>query len=487
MTALITKVFANPSVPQKSPFETEAVLLRDIDSVMELDRSDVFCHELISSPGKTSVAEELITNLSLHDAVSLAIKNHLQTRTARARVEEARGLKWQSASPLLPHVDAGISQKRTGRENLEALGFKGGGLIGPFNTFDARFQLTQSVLDLSAFARYLAGRNDYRIAEYREVLTEQKVTVMTTLAYLEALRAFGEYKAAQADYALAVRLFSQAENQQKAGISTGVDVARADTRVAEENFRVAQAVAVLHDAFLTMQRLTGLLYTSQIRLVNTLRFFEEPVFSMDEAIGIAREERLELKIARESVRASKHELSAARAEVLPKVAFSGNAGLSGITPDDHDRFVGEGMLVARMPIFQGGEIAGQIKSASSRRTQEEIMRDDLVRQVEEDVHMSLWAVETSFEQVKAAGKTVLLARRELEMARHRFTEGVGDNVEVVSAQTKVAQAKEVYLSALTQYHTSRINFYFAMGKTEAFSLSPALNAGTKGGQKEMPS
>ncbi len=434
-------------------------------------------------PGRQFEVKPLITDLGLQAAVELALKNHVMTQTARAHVQEMRGRKWQAASALLPHVSASISQTRTGRTNLEALGFKGGGLIGPYNTFDMRFRLTQSVLDVSAFARYLASRKDLRAAEYSENLDTQKVTVLTTLAYLEALRAYGEYKASLADRELALRLLTQARNQQKAGIATGVDVARADTRVAEENFRMAQAETSLHDAFLSVQRLTGLPYTSNIRLVDSLRFFDEPAYTIEEAVDEARVQRLELKIADESVSASRRELIAAKSEMLPKVGFTGDLGMSGITPHNDDRFTGGGTFEAHMPVLTGGEIAGRIKTAKSRWQQQEILRDDLMRQVEEDVHMSLWTMETSLEQVKAAGKTVLLARRELEMAEHQFTEGVGDNVEVVSAQAKVAEAKKNYLAALTQYHTARINFYYSMGRTGFFSLSPAANPETQGEQE----
>ena len=115
-------------------------------------------------------------------------------------------------------------------------------------------------------------------------------------------------------------------------------------------------------------------------------------------------------------------------------------------------------------------IHGETKEASSQKRQEEIYFDDLKRQVEEDVYMALWTIETSMEQVNAAGQVVELSVRELELASHRFAEGVGDNVEVVNAQTVLEQSRDEYIAALTQYHAARINWYFALGKADSFYL-----------------
>ena len=132
------------------------------------------------------------------------------------------------------------------------------------------------------------------------------------------------------------------------------------------------------------------------------------------------------------------------------------------------------MFSINMPIFEGGLIKGKVQEALSQKRQMEIQYGDLKRQVEEDVHLAVWTIETSIEQVKAAGKVVALAQRELKLANHRFAEGVGDNVEVVNAQTILAQAEDEYVSALAQYHTARMNLYFSLGKTESFYLQETL-------------
>jgi len=453
-----------------NPENPEIELPGAVEHVLGLDQIEIFRpqHEPFEAGKETSLSE--FVDLSLNLAIQLALKNHLLMKLAREKIGESEGLAWQSASALLPHMFASLAQQRTWRMNLTAMGFKQGGLVGPFNTFDARFSLAQKLLDLSAVSRFQAGQVGVQIARYQEKLAEQKVTLLAAMAYLEALRSYGEFKAAQADLELAERLLEQARRQHAVGIATGVDVARAETQVAEKKLRLEKSLADVHDAYIQLQRVVDVSFLSPVRLLNSLCFVNEIPVDAESAVGEALRDRLESQIARDQIRASRFKLNEARAEFLPKIEFTGDYGLSGTAPDDHDRSVGNVLFRATMPVFESGQIYGQIKEASAKKRQEEFNYTDLRRQIEEDVRLALWTLETGIEQVRAASKVVALAQREFELANHRFSQGLGDNVEVVSAQTTLAQARDTYISALTSYHAARINLYFSLGKTESFFL-----------------
>jgi outer membrane protein TolC len=89
-------------------------------------------------------------------------------------------------------------------------------------------------------------------------------------------------------------------------------------------------------------------------------------------------------------------------------------------------------------------------------------------QVEEDVRLAFSALRTTSEQVAAAQQSVVLAERELEMARDRFRAGVGDNVEVVTAQAALSDARSAEVTALAQYNAARLNLAAALGRAERF-------------------
>ena len=242
------------------------------------------------------------SSLSIRQAIELAIQNNLTSKLARAGTEAARGQALQAAAGLLPRIAASAQQLHVYKVNLEAQGFSAGGpisnpLLGPFNSFDARLQLAQSLLDLNAFWTMRAGRAGRRIAALQEGLAREQVAAAAALAYLEAQRAQRAVAAAQADLTLSESLLKLARDQHAAGISTGIDVARAETERAQENLRLIRAQVAVYQADLRLKRVVGLPLDKPISLPDLPRVELTGLPPADKALGQANHDRFELQIA----------------------------------------------------------------------------------------------------------------------------------------------------------------------------------------------
>ena len=104
-------------------------------------------------PPPSSTADALA--LTLDDAIARGLKNNLAALRADAAIGAAAGRRWQALSALLPTASVDGSAVRQ-VINLAAFGFTAPGfpeIIGPFNVFDGRIRLSQSVVDLSALDR----------------------------------------------------------------------------------------------------------------------------------------------------------------------------------------------------------------------------------------------------------------------------------------------------------------------------------------------
>lgn len=412
--------------------------------------------------------------LSLEEAIQIAIKNNLTTLLAGERRREAEGLRQEARSALLPNI-SGTAYQASVTQNLAALGFQPGTFpgitntfIGPFNNFDARARLVQNIFNLSAIKNYQAGRAGVRVAEYEEQLAREQVASGTALIYLEALRTGRAVAAAQANVELAATLVKLAEDQRDAGVATGVDVTRAQVRLAEERVRLAQAQTASEEAMLNLQRVVGLPLGAPLTLTDTLRFTEEPTPATESLIEQAGQNRPEVRIAQEQIKVNKLEREAARAEYLPSVEFVGDYGVSGITPNDTALPTRRAAVQLNVPIFNGGLTRGREAVAASRQRQAELEFGNVRGQVEQDVRLSLATLRTAAEQVRASDESERLAQRELGMARDRFRAGVGDNLEVINAQTALANARDAQVTALARYNAARLNLAAATGRAEAF-------------------
>jgi outer membrane protein TolC len=411
--------------------------------------------------------------LSLQEAIQLSIANNLDTRLAGERRNEAAGAKIQALAALMPNVTASASQA-SNTVNLASQGLTPAifpiptPFLGPFNSFDARFQFAQSVFNLSSIRNFQSAQVGARLAGLQEKLAREQVASLASLAYLNALRSQSDVGTAQANLNLAKSLLELANNQKNAGVATGVDVTRAETRVADQETRLAQAETTEQTAMLNLLRVTGLPLDGRPELTDPLEFDAQPAPVVDVALQTAAQDRVEIAIAEQEVKRLAYERKAAQAELYPSVDFVANYGSSGAQMNElalPTRSVGARLTI---PIFNGGATAGRIKSARSRETQGQLRLDDTRRQVEQDVRNTLQTLETGVKQVHSARQQVKLAERELEQSRDRFSAGVGDNIEVLNAQTALENARNAQVSALTAYNSARINLAAALGRAEAF-------------------
>jgi outer membrane protein len=413
------------------------------------------------------------TQLSVETAIQLAIQNNLATLLAAERKREADGVKRQALAPLLPNL-YGTSYQADVTENLAALGFQGQNFpglstfVGPFRNFDARAHLVQTIFDLSALRNYEAGKAAVHAAEFEESLAREQVAAGTTLLYLELIRTERNVLSAEANVQLAQALLKLAQDQRNAGVATGLDVARAETRVAQEQVRLARSHTMVEEARLSLQRVIGLPLGQALVLTDQLVITEEPVPAVEIATAEAARDRPEIKIAEAEIRQTQLERSAVHAEYLPSLEFVGDYGISGITPTESALPTRRAAIQLNVPIFNGGRTQGRLSIASSRERQAELQFGNVRGQVEEDVRLALVTIRTATAQVRAAQDAVRLAQREVEMSQDRFRAGVTDNLEVISALTGLANARDEETNAMAQYKAARINLAAALGHAESF-------------------
>jgi outer membrane protein TolC len=185
-------------------------------------------------------------------------------------------------------------------------------------------------------------------------------------------------------------------------------------------------------------------------------------------VTTAENERVEVHVAQAEMTASQYDARATRAEQLPSLEFLGDYGISGITPVTSALPTRRYAVQLNVPIFNGGLTRGRIQVASSREQEAALQLASTRGQVEEDVRLAYAALRTTADTVRAADQSVILAERELEMARDRFRAGLGDNIELVTAQTTLANARLDQVSALAAYNAARLNLAAALGRAQTF-------------------
>ena len=440
----------------------------------------------------TGAARTLATapaRLSLPEAVAIGLDNNLTTLLAAERAEEARALRQQVRSFLLPNLSGtAFQQNRT--LNLAAQGLapagadmSGGGaggtppaaspipaFIGPFNTFDARLNLSQALLNLAALREYKSSKAAVQVADLNAQLAREQVATFVALAYLTTQRSTLEVAAARADVALAENLRELAVKQRNAGVANGIDVVRAESRLTQERLRLVQTEANAEQTSLDLARAVGLPQGSAPVLTDTLGANPETAPPLETALPQALSARLDTRIAERTIEQRLLERRSRAAARYPVISAAGDYGQSASTPFQNDRATRTYGVLLSVPVFDGGYTRGRVNAALSQQRQAELALGNTRGQVEQDVRQALLGWRLATEQVRASDEQYRLAARELELATQRFRAGVADNTEVLRAQAGLANARALRVQARAQFGMARLNFAAATGVAQAFRL-----------------
>lgn len=419
------------------------------------------------------VAANSVHTLSMHEAIDQAIHHNVNMLLSRAKQQEVASGQGQARAALLPQLSADIGQSRQ-KVNLAAQGFPtsfpGVDPVVTFNMFQARVQLRQSLINVSDWQRYASARAASRAAADKTRATREQIAARAAIDYVSTLRARQAVKSAQADVSLARHLAQLAKDKHDAGLASGVDVTRAQTALAQRKVALAQAQTQADRAAILLARVTGLPLGTQIALTSSLKLAPATVPPTQAAIRTALHNRPEIQLASSRLDAAQHRLSAAHSERLPTLSLTGAYGRTGNTPVMHREETYRIGAQVNIPIFSGGAIHSAEDKATSQLRQARLQQRDTHDQVEQDVRLSLRTLKTSTQRLQAARDNRDLAKRELKQSRDRFAAGVGDNIEVVHAQTALANAHSGLAAALAQYASARVNLATALGNAQSIDF-----------------
>lgn len=418
-------------------------------------------------------AQPPVLQLSMKQAVDMALAPDGNTRVklAEEAIREAQARSAEARSVLLPNVDGAISEQNQTR-NLKAFGFQFPNIpipgftiptfVGPFDVFDARASVTQSVFDFSRIRTYQASKAAIESVKAENQGTRDQVAAQVARTYLAALRAQATLETAKANVALSEALLQLAQSQKTAGTGTGIEVTRAEVQLANDRQRQIVAQNDVERSHLQLLKVIGLKLDNPVELTATLTYV--PVDSMDvaQALSTAHASRAELEAQRRREESAKLSYSAARLERLPSLgAFAdyGSSG-SGITNSLPTRSYGASL---KIPLFDGGRRDAHRAENASLYRQEQIRGADLRDQIELDVRLALENLHSADAQVKTAEEGIQLAENELAQAQRRYKAGVAIGIEVTDAQTRLDRARDNRISALYNYNLARIDLGASTG------------------------
>ncbi|MGB5809749.1 MAG: TolC family protein [Polyangiales bacterium] len=413
--------------------------------------------------------------LSFDEAIRLGIERNVRTVISRQGIQTAKGERLQSLSGLLPNVSGTMEQTRR-TANLVSVGLDpdefsiGNGVFGPFNTFDARLNATQTIFSLAAIGAAQAGKASLDRSEVKYVLSTHLVFQKVGETYVQVLEAQSAVDAFEADLALAKELDKDTEVAFDSGVATALDKARAKSRALASETRLLQAQTALAVSTNQLKALLLVPQASTVSLTTPLRDQNVSLPPVDQAVREAQANRPDIKFSEETIRIASYKHRAAVGQQVPALGFGVNYGGSGdtIASNVNGTYLIGGVL--SVPLFDGGNTVGAIKAARSRQYEAEQVLRQLKEDTDEQVRSALQSITYASQEVLATAEQLKVTELALKLSRDRFFNGVSDNLELVASQTSLSTARNQYVRALAKYNDARIQLAVALGSIQGFTL-----------------
>ena len=214
-----------------------------------------------------------VLQLGYQEAIDRGLRNNLGLLLSGDQTITARGEKWKELSNLLPNVAARI-QEDVQTLSLTALGLKSNvfpfpvpRVIGPFNYFDARASVTQSIFNFHDLEKERAASESLKSAQYSYKDARELVVLAVGNAYLQAIATASRIETTTAQVTNAQALYNKAVDQQNAGLSPAIDTLRSQV---ELQTRQQQLIVARNDYAkqkLSLARIIGLPPGQQFELI----------------------------------------------------------------------------------------------------------------------------------------------------------------------------------------------------------------------------
>jgi NodT family efflux transporter outer membrane factor (OMF) lipoprotein len=386
-------------------------------------------------------------------------------RIAEARVRRALAIAQVQGGSRYPDltVSGSMVRQRFSEHGLVPPPFGGAYLNLP--------QLQASVsYDLDLWGRnraaYAAAVGEAQAAQVDADAARLTLAVNIALSYVQLQRAYVQLDVAQKSLQQREQVFSLTKQRYEAGLDSRLALKQAEAALPATREQIAQLRETIA---LVGHQLAALLGQGPDRAIEIARpsarttaLAQLPSRLPAELLG----RRPDILAQRLRVEAASKNIDVAKAQFYPNVSLTAFAGLQSITLDNFfsygNRTLGIGPAVT-LPIFDSGRLRGNLAAKDAEYDAAVEQYNQSLADALREVADQLSSFSSLAEQRKQHGEAQATAQEAYDLALLRFREGVGNYLEVLSAETALLQQQSLEADLEARALNLTINLARALG------------------------
>jgi outer membrane protein TolC len=407
---------------------------------------------------------------TLSELVNLAEENNPTTRVAWENAVARAADLGIAKSTLYPTL-AAAALAESMRDNIFFAPLYYRQTTGTFTTV---FTLDYTIFD---FGRRLdevsINRSNLLAANFLFNDTHRTIVFQVMQAYYRLLDTKGLEEAAEANLKNAQTVEQAAEARLKQGLATLPDELEARSAAAQADYDLQAAIGAVDIAHGNLATVLGVSPTSQLQVtsIQNLTIPQELEDTVEASIDRALAQRPDLMQRVMQLRAAESEIKEARTAYLPTLSIDGNGGVDRTygkqfgTPGAFSANLDfwDARLSLSWTLFDGLARENRLAQAKADQKQATAAVDAIRDQVENEVWSAYSTAKTALRQRQAAAALLAAATESYNAALKSYTFGLRSQIDVVSAQQALAEARTVDVTARTQLLTGMAALAFQTG------------------------
>ena len=428
----------------------------------------------------SSRTNQFITQpISLADAVNLTLRQNPNILKAEKDLEATQGVAVQTRAIAIPKVRfnggyTAVEPSDVNRIDFPASnappGFKG--ISFGDQNWSSQIRLVQSLYEggkITSALRVAKLTREQALLNYQTTVAD--ALLETHIAYVDVLVSQQQIVVREASVELLNRELTDTTRRFNAGTVPRFNVLRAEVELANAQPPLIRARNAYRIAKNYLANVLGFNIPQNtledIPLVLSDKLEAEPLqVELTTAIRTAFKHRTELASLRKGVDLRQEDLANAQSGYLPSLeAYGGYDAHNSVFSSDLSREVHGWIAGVQLnwDIFDGFQTRGKVMQARALHDKAGIEVEDGARKIELEVRTAYSNLREAGELLKSQEKVVEQGEEALRMARARAEAGSATQLDVLSAQTALTEARTQQVQALHDYVVARARLERAMG------------------------
>lgn len=444
--------------------------------------------------------------LTLDQAMQMALANNPQIKRALLAIDDADELVKIAYSEVLPEISSSINYIRNIEIPVSFLPAQifdptapAGALtpvaFGTDNNWSGGFSVTQNLFKGEALVGISSSTVFKTVQEESFRFTNQQIITQARLAYYQVLIAKENVRLQEAQIE---RIESNLKDNQarfEAGLVEEYDVLRLQVQLSNQKPQLVETQYALEEAYRSLKVVLGVPLGFDFNVKGNLNTYDilgeaadadnDHILAIDNMNqfqfgnatsnnDLIAQDRGDVRVLDSQINLKDREITAIKSRFLPTLSANYNLLWTAAEPGAPNPFRNPepftnpirsqtlGISLS-LPIFNGLERLSNWERAK-------IQRKDLVEQKRETTLNALNEIATneenlnkSFETSEARKEALSQAKRGYEIAKARFDNGLGSQLEVTEADTQVREAELNYATLIYNYLVAKAQYDLATG------------------------